>query len=290
MRRSLLLAGGLLILNAGVNREVQAQLYPVYDSVESRVARANTVVVGRLVSAQAISKSEPLHSQLGALVVEVEEVLRGTAPVRLTIDDQNAIWMNTRARAALCSTCPEHSHRFLITLHTKDSNLTFFDLDEPSAFDVTADLKPLHGGVTILQAAREASLRCGKDGHPYTFSWNPHGTPLLPPELREDSVIVPIDGRQEALARFILRTQSPFYDTGRGEGNDRHDAVMALRPFRSSSNEELLKTLLSDPQTSHSRGQLDYTVRAAAYEVLQAWGIPVERPVLSVSVTEPPDK
>jgi hypothetical protein len=51
MRRSLLLAGGLLILNAGLNRAVQAQLYPVFDSVESRVARANTVVVGRVVMA-----------------------------------------------------------------------------------------------------------------------------------------------------------------------------------------------------------------------------------------------
>lgn len=121
MLRPILLTAILLILTSA-SRTAHAQLYPVWDSVESRVSRADTVVLGRVVSIEAASKSQPLEDKHSTVVISVDEVLRGTAPARLTVDGYYAFWENTPARAAACGTCPEHGHRFLITLHTTSSN------------------------------------------------------------------------------------------------------------------------------------------------------------------------
>ncbi len=63
--------------------------------------------------------------------------------------------------------------------------------------------------------------------------------------------------------------------------NDRVAAVRTLASFQSGANERLLRNLLNDPQRDHyAQGQLDYTTREAAYEVLKKWGVAVAKPVL----------
>jgi hypothetical protein len=72
--------------------------------------------------------------------------------------------------------------------------------------------------------------------------------------------------------------------------NDRPGAASVLVFFRSAGNQQLLKSLLRDPQIEHAAlGQLDYPVRAVAFRVLTQWGVYVPKPTITIKILEPWD-
>jgi len=71
----------------------------------------------------------------------------------------------------------------------------------------------------------------------------------------------------------------------------RAEGISALQPFKSDANIALIKPFLNDPFKVLTRGpgpqqvRNVYTLRTAAYTVLHAWNVPVDKPILEEDLT-----
>jgi hypothetical protein len=267
-----------------------AQLNPVWSSIDLDVAQAGHVVVGRIAEMGEAIGSAERNSRRQPIVLAVDETLKGEYISRLPLVISYDLWQQLDREKILCSTCEAHTHRLLVTIRpAQDHPSSITDLDGHSPFDVTGDLRLLSTGGDILQAAREEVRRSpGVVDEKGYFAWGPSETFMPGTQFHGYTVNVPVDERQETLAHRVLDTQPAPAGVARYAENDRPNAALALRFFRSPENIQLLKSLLADPQIEHdAMGQLDYPVRAVAYKILSQWGVDVPKPITQVKIQEP---
>ena len=197
------------------------------ESVDVRTLNADTVVVGKLVTVMS-------KSGRAVAVLDVEETLTGTTP---------------KIHQVPLPAFGDSRDIRKIYEQNKTSRLLFIG----STFTLLDDKNPefpLLGGARVSGAAQVLPyIREVIRTHP---NWNKTQTTNV------DRLIVPIDARLE---KWAIEAVASTQDVG-----DRHQAVQALRYFKSDANIALMKSLLNDLASS---------IRQAAEENLRRWGVPV---------------
>jgi len=257
------------------------------------VAEADQVVVGRIVSMGAATGDAEANERQQTIILAVEETLKGSPTERLPIQVKYDLWRRLDGEKILCPNCPEHNHRLLATMGHSGGypQLDITDIDSSNVMDVTGDLQLLPNGAAILRAAREETQRSiDPPGKVRQFEWSPTRTFMVGTPFHQATVLVPVDARQEQLAHKILTTEKAPAGVVGEDSDDRSRAVAVLGFFRTEQNVSLLEALLDDSEVRrYISGELDYPVRIEAYKVLTQWGVKVNRPTLTVKVSEPWD-
>ena len=265
---------GLALLWVG-----QATAQPLIDTVESLeslVINADRVWVGRIVGVR--DKPIPGGSKLPGITIAIEETLK------LPLFEQgfDKIGLFVEHPTARFKTFAERKSRLLI-VHSDHNQFSpkLIDLTPGKAELFTADFTILHKPDAILQTAREIIRRAPAYVRQlHTFRLTIPRDVLARSNLGAyGQLIVPVDEQLETRAIEFLKSKSDV---------KRSEAAKILRYFKSDANIDRLRTLLKDSgysqqMTEGQAGEKYYGVRDQAYQTLKAWGIEVERPV----ITEP---
>jgi hypothetical protein len=166
---------------------------------------------------------------------------------------------------------------------------------EPPLFSM--DLAVLREADDILKHARLYARTCTKVLPTHTITLPRGVAQRCTPSGDANFLIAPRDASLERLAKRLISSPEGFVP--QGEQFDsllryqlRIGGVAALGHFQSDGNAALLRALLDDPtevfQKSGSGTVKRYPIRAAAYGILQTWGVRVPMPV--VEVPEPAEK
>lgn len=168
---------------------------------------------------------------------------------------------------------------------------------------LTMDFDLLEKPEEIIQAAKRIAAAQHAGTHPPLHSVS---VPRMVAQRTGTSgdgnaFVVPGDARLETLGQLLLRSpekalpdeenQPDLTEDERERRRNwreyminllREEGIKALREFKSDQNIALLKPYLDHPAQAGQYGleEKHYYLRAEAYEVLQAWRIPVGKPVL----------
>jgi hypothetical protein len=266
--------------------ESRAQpLFGSASSIETTVANADLVVVGKLVE---IRPREATTQRSGhEILLEVEETLKDDL---FTIDPYERLGMRVSVPLAEVQGWKRRGNRLLVAHDdcAPDSN-TAIELAAEGCEVLTADFTLLRDGKDVLQAAKETVRR----------------TPVAIKRIHTHSLAVPLDliagtkwetyyGTGGHLRLSVLVDQKLEKRAQKYIGSDsymqRHEGVRAIRYFKSDQNIARVKPLLGDPAYANQAGENDgvemrwYGVRDEAYRTLRAWGVEVEKPVIQENV------
>jgi hypothetical protein len=253
---------GCLAHVAGVPLHAQ---YPQSLSVDSIVANANQVVVGRILNT-GVTTQDGEGRRAGTIVLAVEKTLKGDqvrGPLDLPIANFGSFYKGEFYPAT--SDPLPYSHRLLVALRNdaaSPARITAIDLDAASLAVMSADLVVLKTSVEVIRAAEDEIRRWLAGARRVDFfEWPAPGYNVKGDPFCGYQIILPVDERLEERARAILR---------RGADAERPIAINALRFFKSDENIHLLTEALIDQDDSNRR---------YAYQTLKGWGIDVAEPV-----------
>jgi len=262
---------------------------------------ADSDVVVRATVANVAPDSSESYDVWYTVTLKVHETLKGThrATIKLIVrrwrsDEDLAEWRKQRREFLLFLVDSKRYER-------EESGYTkfkwapqfvshgvpaFVHFDEKAKSNpLTLDLKVPTERQDIIERTR-AAVAAAADAKPtvkYVFRW--YGGIVF--------WTFPVDRRLETAARRWIRSPNDFMPSGANvEGFLKAEGAAALRHFKSEKNATILKTLLNDPAVTHKleedRWQAaevrEFYVRQAAYETLQEWDVPVEKPVLREQV------
>jgi hypothetical protein len=253
------IVASILILGAALT--VYAQ-YPQALSIDLIVAKADQVLIGRVVNAGDMTRDKD-GRRGGTIVLSVEKTLKGNE-VRGAVDLPIVDWDDFYPGEfhAATSDSEINSHRLLVALRHDAKNQTriaAIDLDSAALEIMRADLVVLKTSTEVIRAAEDEIRRIPVGDKPIDVF------ELRAPsyEIKDDPfygcvIIVPADERLEKRAHAWL-----------SDPGTRVHGVYALRSFKSDENIRLLMALLIDA---------DYPVRQQAYQVLKAWNVEAPTP------------
>jgi hypothetical protein len=257
------------------------------ESIESTVANADLVVIGKLVESGGGEQADASEGQ--EATIAVEETLKEDL---FSVKGHQRLRVHLRCPASVLANWKNHSQRLLVTV--KDdapSATTVIVLADKSLEVLTADLALLHDPEAVIRVAKETVRRMpAAVRRIHTFGlvvprkavartkWEQYyetGGHLV--------LSVPVDERLEERAHDYIRSES--YQR-RGEG------VRALRYFKSDGNIARAKKLLNDPGWAYLYHAPEnkgievriYGVRHEAYRTLKSWGVGVEKPTIREEV------
>jgi hypothetical protein len=245
-----------------------AQMYPVAESLDSLVARADQIVIGRIIEV-GVATRDPKSDTRQTIVVSVQETLKGDHVQRLPLDligNQSMHQFPTK----LPSSGSEDRLLFIVRRNQQGSpyvnaiNLTVVEFPV-----VTADLTVISKPSDIEQATKDDVRRFpAKPKAGENFEWSPmHDYDSLKGSYYYGcGIVVPVDERVEKRAHALLSAPN---DKIVSTVTTHSMAVHALSFFKSDENIRLLRGLLNDP---------DESVRAETLRVLKGWGIDVAKP------------
>jgi hypothetical protein len=278
---TLLMSVGFCLANSA---EVHAQpLFGSVESIESTVANADLVLVGKIVE---VGPEQKDSSKGHEVVLAVEQTLKQdifqTEPfrrLRLVVHLPKSVlakWKDRSTRLLM-----------IVTTELPADSTTVIDLTPDSLQVLTADFRLLRDPKAVIEAARETVRRMPvavKRIHTFGL--------VVPREVVVGTewekyyktggslgVSVPVDARLEKWACDAIRSAT----YGR-----REEGVRALRYFKSKENVARVKGLLNDPGWAYLKHPQEnngievrvYGVRQEAYRTLKSWGIDVEKPTI----------
>jgi hypothetical protein len=268
--------------------ETHAQpLFPTDNSIETTVANADLVVVGKPV--KFVAKEQTAQRGGHEIVLEIEETLKQDL---MTIDPYERLGVRVSHPPEVIDDWMRRGNRLLVA-HDDGApdESTVFELAPRRCEVLTADFRLLRDGKDVLLAAKETVRRMPaaiKRIHTYSLivpreviagtKWEPYyGTGG---HLR---LSVPVDQNLEKRAQDYIASDSY---------QKRQEGVRALRYFNSKQNIAAVKRLLGDPAWGHlehadENGGIEvrwYGVRDEAHRTLRAWGVQVEKPVIQEEV------
>ncbi len=272
-----------------------------FESIEWMAADSTLVLYGTIVGVK--TEQEEEHDVWQTVAFRVEETLKGEkrTTVRFAVDasgsgDKINLWRNegrplivflddSRKLAARMAGSSGLSGRRYVRFsvaprsgYVSDSFLELADDAKTPAY--TLALQRLKKPEEVLQAVKQPLAAPQEPGQLHECSIR------LPNRGNLDTLTVPIDARLEEAARqWVLSKEMDF----------REEGAIALLYFQSKANADLLKGLLDDPgfitlvKDKGGRAVDDtriYRVRENAWQVLQAWGIDVPRPVIREPIAD----
>jgi hypothetical protein len=268
--------------------EARAQpLFPAARSIETTVANADLVVVGKLVE---IPAAKPAAERRGhEIVLAVEETLKQDL---FTIDPYDRLAVHVSKPLAEIEDWKRRGNRLLVAHDdSAPDECTVFELGPGRCKALAADFTLLRDGEDVLRVAKQTVQRMPaaiKRIHTFPLvvprevvvgtQWEPYyGTGG---HLR---LSVPVEERLEKRAQDYISSDSY---------QKRQEGVRALRYFKSDGNIARVKPLLGDAGFGHLKraeenGGVEvrwYAVRDEAYRTLRAWGVNVEKPVIQEEV------
>ena len=255
---------------------IHSQRNPVYSSLDESIARADQVVVGRIIDFGTATYDKSGRGYQQPFVVAVEETLKGADVQRLSLDLGLVTWMEIaphfdwKLPFSHGDDSLIHSHRLLIAQRFSEPpyppHSDVFDLDSGGLSVVTADLTVLTKPEDIIRAAKDDIRRTPMKVKPGdSFTWVPPQEPLKETAYYGCAIVVPIDERLEKRAHTLLS------EPGNKNISEGHlVALGAIRFFKSDDNIRLLKGLLNDS---------DLAIRREASVVLKSWGVDAAEPV-----------
>jgi len=257
-----------VVLIASVQTRAQP-LFPHTESIESTVANADLVFVGRIV------KFDPADQEAEAKGYNVTVAFEETLKKKLFIDEPYRILqIRLPYRPSVITDWKERSCRLLVAydsdapISTKVIELTHDRLEV-----MTADIKLLCDPDAVIEAARRAVDRIPpsvKRVHTFRL-WVPRkviaGTTWEKYYNTGGHLVlsVPVDKQLEKRAIRYIRSKS---NARRWEG------LRALRYFKSDKNIARIKTLLDDAKSSG----VGLNVGGEPQQILKCWGVEVENP------------
>ncbi len=276
-----------------------------FDSVEWMAADSTLVVQGTIVAVK--TEREEEYGEWQTVAFRVEETLKGEkrTMVHFAVDasgsrDKISQWRNDgrplivfldesrRLASRMAGSSGLSGRRFVRypfaprSGYVSDSFLELVPDSQTPAY--TLALKRLEHPEQVLEATKAAISIRTEPGKLHSCSIR------LPDRGGLDYLTVPVDARVEAAARQWARSQ---------ELELRVEGSTVLLYFQSQANVDVLKGMLDDPgyvtQVKEEAGRVVeefriYPVRQNAYQVLQAWGIEVSRPVIREAIPSKPDR
>lgn len=284
MRSSYLMS--FVVVGFSLVASVRAHAQPLFghaESIESTVANADLVVIGKLVefdSGRQVDESEG-HEATIAVEETLKEDLFRVEPhrrIRVGVSHPASVLADWRDRSSLLlvatSECTPNATTVIELVHNKLEVLT-------------ADFTLLRDPKAVIQAARETVRRTpAAVRRIHTFRQKVPREAVAGTTWEEYYATggylvlsVPIDERLEMRARDYIRSE--MYEK-------RIEGVRALRYFNSDENIARVRTLLNDPEWAHlyRAGENKgvevriYGVRQEAYRTLKSWGVDVEKPLI----------
>jgi hypothetical protein len=258
----------ILILGAALT--VRAQ-YPQSLSIDFIVARADQVLIGRVVNAADTTRDKD-GRRGGTIVLSVEQTLKGSQ-LRAPLDLPIANWDDYYPGEFYAATSDSqiNSHRLLVALRHDAKNRTriaAIDLDSASLEIMRADLVVLKTSAEVIRAAQDEIHRIQPgDNRIDVFELRPPTYEIKTDLFYGHTIIVPADERLEKLAHTWL-----------SDPGTRLRGLYALRFFKSDENIRLLTALVDDT---------DYSVRNEAAKILKGWGVDAANPALPVDANRP---
>jgi hypothetical protein len=276
-----------------------------YDSVEWMSADCTLVLRGTIVGVRT-ERDEP-YCDWKTIAFRVEETLLGEprksvefmvdasgpdyvtrwhekgCPLIVLLDDSRRLAARFAGSSGLSG---RRFLRFAFAPRNGHASGSFLDLSPDSKTPAyTLALRRLERPEQIVQATKAALAAPRDRAQPFGCSIR------LPGEgMGIDTMTVPVDPRLEKAARQWAQSKDQEF---------RVEGAKALLYFQSGGNIDRLRALLEDPasvlQSRDEGGRVVeesrvYPVRAAAYEVLTAWGIDVPRPTISEPLPRQPDR
>jgi hypothetical protein len=258
-------------------------LFPAAKSIETLVANADLVVVGKLVELRADDKTA--ESRGHEIVLAVEETLKQDL---YTIDPYERLGMRVSKPLADVQDWKRRGSLLLVAHDEYAPNAsTVIELATGRLEVLTADFTLLLDADAVLRIARETVQHTPaaiKRIHTFALAvprevvvgtkWEPYyGTGG---HLR---LSVPVDQSLEKRAQDYIGSDSY---------QKREEGVRALRYFKSDQNIARVKRLISDPGWGYLKRAPEndgvevrwYGVRDQAFRTLRAWGVEVEKPVI----------
>jgi len=279
-----------------------AQGQPVFeDKASLEWLAADSDVVVRATIVDVARESSEAHEVWDTVALKVHETLKGTHRPTVTLgvrqwrsDEDLAEWKKQRREFLLFLVDsgryereePRYAKFKWAAQFVSHGVPAFVHFDEKAKSNpLTLDLKVPTERQDIIERTR-AAVAAVADAEPagkHVFRW--YGGIV--------SWTFPVDRCLETAARRWIESPDEFMPHGaRVEGCLKAEGAAALRHFKSEKNATILKTLLDDPAVTHTLVEKqweaaefrEFYVRQAAYETLQKWGIPVEKPVLREQV------
>jgi hypothetical protein len=282
--KSLVAVGVFLIAS------VQARSQPLFGhaaSIESTVANADLVVVGKLVE---FGRGEQADEGSGhEATIAVEETLKEDI---FTLEPYQRLRVHVRCPASVLANWKDHSHRLLVAVQEDAPNATtVVDLGDKNLELLSADFTLQHDPKAVIRVAKETVRRMpAAVRRIHTFGLEVPRETVAGTKWEEYyktggylRLSVPVDERLERRASDYLRSQSY---------RRREEGVRALRYFKSDENIARVTRLLNDPGWAYQRHAQEnkgievriYGVRQEAFRTLKAWGMDVEKPVICEKV------
>lgn len=281
-----------LFVAVGISPFVSAQAHaqPLFghaESIESTVANADLVVVGRLIGFAGSERADEDELEAYEGTIAVEEALKGEVHQRLRV--------HLSRPASILSEWKNRSRRLLVAVREEaPAAPTVIDLADDNLVALTAGFTLLRDPDDVLRVARETVCRVPAPVRRlHTFGLQvPRevvaGTKWAEYYATGGSLIlsVPVDERLEERAQDYIRSESY---------RRREEGARALRYFKSDENVARVKSLLDDSEwaylrhAEHNRGVevRVYGVREAAYRTLKAWEVNVGKPAVREEVWKP---
>jgi hypothetical protein len=274
----------LFALAAGA--PVNAQMYPICDSLDVHVAIADQVVIGRIVEIGTTTRDQNGEYQQ-PVVIAVEQTLKGKPVKRLLFNLTHGLWERGayfNVPMPIPKEALAHSHRMLFAIvHNQfetglPSSVSSVDLDFASheALPVTSDLNILTTAPAVIQAVKEEIRRIpAAPNKVETFEWPQKQEGLKFAGYQDCAVIGTVDERLEKLAHTLLNQPDVNIDFRPKTTYSR--AAFLLQHFKSDENIQLLKGLVGGPDDEASQ----YALRA-----LKSWGADAAAPIAKVDSIE----
>jgi hypothetical protein len=283
---SLLVVGGVCLL-VPVRSHAQP-LFGYAESLESTVANADLVVLGKLVEFEDAGQDD--EREVHEAAIAVEETLKQDV---FTLEPYRRLRVHVRGPASDLANWKVHAHRLLVAVKDDEApnESTVIDLKRGEVEVLTADLQLLRDPDAVVQIARETVRRMPvpvKRIHTFALvvprktvvgtKWEKYyeaGGHLF--------LSVPVDERLEKRARDDIRSESYM---------NREQGVRALRYFKSDENLARVRRLLNDPGWAYLRHPEEnhgvevrlYGVRQEAYRTLKSWNVDVREPMIREEV------
>ncbi|MFN3151345.1 hypothetical protein [Bremerella sp.] len=257
------------------------------DSIESTVLNAGLVLVAKLIK---IGEGKQVDGRdVYNTVIEVEQNLK-----REIFNDTpyDKVQADITRDLSVLNDWKERSCRLLVLYYDFQPYETKVIELAPGEMEVwKADLTLLREPSAVIDAAKEA-LRTTSPAIRRIHTFGLH----VPRERIEQTqwakyhgliLNVPVNAQLERQAIDYLRSANYL---------ERHQAVRALRYFRSKENIARVKELLNDPGWAYLRHPQQnngievrrYGVREEAYQTLKYWGVEVAKPMIEEEIVHPP--
>ncbi len=257
-------------------------------SLEAKIARADIVVVGKIVELDRREDKATTAAKITATIA-VEQTLKGKHQDRLSVQvsGSEASGSEVSVSAPMLDHWRLQASRLMLFVDGTAAVAEPIDLADPDLEIMTADFAVLRKADDVIRAAEAAGHLRGKRTETFSLpvphevfagtSWRYRGT-----ELR---LTVPVDDRLQLRAIEFLRSKTHY---------QRYLGAQALGHFKSEENIARLKAMLSDTgysylehaETNAGIEVRHYGVREGAYAALEAWGVTVPKPVVREAVVK----